>query len=79
MPVVADRGLWPLFDADDGLLMLSTLAASLSGRCNQPPILRVGVLNHCGSIAAATGVQHLLQSLAWYRMSDDGSSVASGQ
>ena len=22
MPVAADRGLWPLFDADDGLLML---------------------------------------------------------
>ena len=79
MPVVADRGLWPLFDADDGLLMLSTFAASLSDRCNQPPILGVGVLHHCGSIATATGVQHLSQSLAWYRMSYDGSSVVSGQ
>ena len=43
MPVAADRGLWPLFDADDGNLMLSTLASSLSGWCNHPPILGVGV------------------------------------
>ena len=60
-------------------LMLSTLAASLSSRCNQPPILGVGVPNHCGSTATATEVQHLLQSQAWYRMTNDGSSVVSGR
>ena len=42
MPVAADRGLWPLFDADDGLLMLPLwYQVSLAG-IPKPPFWGLG-------------------------------------